>query len=172
MTFSRIVKEFKRKSKEFKIVVVGLDNSGKTTIIHSLFNHPIDSISPTFGYYSSLWDYKDTRVQILDVGGQSLFREYWDSYFDKADGIIYVYDLSQEDSAPYLEEILRNVDIPILVFGNKMDLVGESEDLAVESGDLVGQCSGRVNHFICSGTKRINLEEGMDWLISECRRMN
>ncbi|KAF9763055.1 ADP-ribosylation factor-like protein 3 [Nosema granulosis] len=162
MTFSRIIKEIKLKSKEIKIVVVGLDNAGKTTIIHKIFNKPIEHISPTFGYQTSLCIYKDTTVQILDIGGQSLFREYWDSYFEKADGIIYVYDLSSKEmDIQYLSDIINTTDIPILIFGNKVDLV-EVEDVNCEES--------RIKHLRCSGTKGINLEKGMDWLVRECRR--
>ncbi|EOB14775.1 ADP-ribosylation factor-like protein 2 [Nosema bombycis CQ1] len=164
MTFSKIIKEIKRNSQEIKIVVVGLDNAGKTTIINSLFNKSIDNVSPTFGYSINLYNYKDVLIQVLDIGGQSLFREYWDSYFDKADGIIFVYDLSldKEISQKYLKEIINNSDIPILILGNKVDLINQNaESLFVDS---------RIFKLKCSGLKKINLEKGMDWLVGECKK--
>lgn len=75
MTFQKMVDYIKKKQKNLKIAVMGLDNAGKTAILASLFGIT-DGCAPTFGYKTHLVQYDEFKINLLDIGGQSCFREY------------------------------------------------------------------------------------------------
>lgn len=124
MYFTRIVKKIKKEKKLLRILVLGLDNAGKTTILHNIFKKSIDGIGPTFGYQIYNASYKSFGLTVLDIGGQSLFREYWSNYYGKTDGVIFVFDSS--DNRSFVEYIgsIRSIliDTSTLIFANKCDL--------------------------------------------------
>ena len=45
-----ILKKIKQAEKEMRLLVLGLDNAGKTTIIKKFMGEAIDTISPTLGF--------------------------------------------------------------------------------------------------------------------------
>ncbi|ELA41701.1 small GTP-binding protein domain protein [Vittaforma corneae ATCC 50505] len=98
MTFQKIVDYIKKKQKNLKILVMGLDNAGKTAIINSYFKLRLDS-APTFGYKIHSILYKDYKLNIVDIGGQYCFREYWSNYFERTDGILFIIDCTDVGTA-------------------------------------------------------------------------
>ena len=113
------VAQVKEEEREIRILVLGLDNAGKTTIVRRLCDKPIDEIEPTLGFSIQTLDYdlsktgttpettttttttqtveKTTLSQVYqlhlwDIGGQSTIRAYWRNYFEKTDGIVWVVD--------------------------------------------------------------------------------
>ncbi|XP_011496312.1 PREDICTED: ADP-ribosylation factor-like protein 2 isoform X2 [Ceratosolen solmsi marchali] len=77
-----ILKKLKRKEKEMRILMLGLDNAGKTTIVKRLIGDPIDTISPTLGFNIKTLDHNGYKLNVWDVGGQkSLRRTIGRSYF-------------------------------------------------------------------------------------------
>src|SRR5690349_16897296 len=107
MSLTRMIKKIKNERSEVKILVVGPDNAGKTTILHKVFNRDVTRIAPTFGYQIHHFKYnlgECYNLTVLDVGGQSSFRKYWCNYYDKIDGMIFVYD-SCENLGSVLERL-------------------------------------------------------------------
>jgi len=86
----------KKTEKEVRILVLGLDNSGKTTILKSLSNEDISQISPTHGFNIKNLSHDGFKLNVWDVGGQKALREYWANYFDNTDALVYVIDSSDE----------------------------------------------------------------------------
>ncbi|ELQ74830.1 GTP-binding ADP-ribosylation factor-like protein ARL2 [Trachipleistophora hominis] len=165
MSFNLLVKQIKKKSNDLKFIVVGLDNSGKTTIINNILR--IDAISsPTFGYtiYKNL--YKNTNLTLFDIGGQEALRKYWSNFYEDADGVIFVFDLF--DTRDFVGEFNRVretlADYPVLIYGNKIDLDRERGQSILEKVKN-GIDDESVNCYGVSGKMGTGLEEGMDWLI-------
>jgi GTPase SAR1 family protein len=85
-----------------RILVLGLDNAGKTTVVRRLLGQPIDKIQPTLGFSIQTLTYRrrhgnndddSLRLHLWDIGGQKTIRSYWRNYFDgQIDGIIWVVD--------------------------------------------------------------------------------
>ena len=50
MGFLTIVRKLRQKEKEMKILIIGLDNAGKTTIVKKFNNEPTDTVEPTLGF--------------------------------------------------------------------------------------------------------------------------
>ena len=72
-----ILKKLKQQEREMRILVLGLDNAGKTTIIKKFQGEAIDTISPTLGFNIVSFDFLSFTLNVWDVGGQKTIRSYW-----------------------------------------------------------------------------------------------
>ena len=83
---------------EYSILLLGLDNAGKTTLldqIKSLYNpdhHPNPNTVPTVGQNVSVVNLPDLYLRIWDVGGQHSLRGLWRSYYSNCHAIVFVID--------------------------------------------------------------------------------
>ncbi|RLV92162.1 ADP-ribosylation factor-like protein 2 [Spathaspora sp. JA1] len=177
-----IIKKQKQKDKEIRVLTLGLDNSGKTTIVKQMMGQDIEQISPTMGFQINTLNYKGYTLNMWDVGGQSTLRAFWGNYFDKTDVVIWVIDgLSLErlnESFKELREKVmqqdRLVGAYLVLAINKVDLVPEknwehlkrevTEYLDMEKQDV----SGNSNYNVClvSGKKGSGIDEVLNWIIS------
>ena len=89
-----ILKKVKQKEKEMRLLMLGLDNAGKTTVVKKFNGEDIDLISPTLGFNIKTLEYAGFKLNIWDVGGQTSLRSYWRNYFESTDGLIWVVDSS------------------------------------------------------------------------------
>jgi small GTP-binding protein len=121
MPFQKMVNAMKKKSGSSKLLVVGLDNAGKTSVLNVLFG--VKNIaSPTFGYKIHALRHKNSNLTIVDIGGQSSFKRYWPNHFEHADGVLFVFDCSDgRDFSGYLQSVLE-LDVPVCIMANKTDL--------------------------------------------------
>lgn len=131
MGFMSIVKKAKEKEKEMRLLVLGLDNAGKTTIIKKFNGEDINEISPTLGFNIKSLQYENYKLNVWDIGGQKTIRSYWRNYFEQTDGVIWVVDSSDklrlEDTKAELHALLRQEKLmgaTLLVFCNKQDIPG------------------------------------------------
>ena len=87
-------------SKEVRILILGLDNAGKTTILYKLQNEAEDEevmTIPTIGFNVETLQYKNIKFQVWDLGGQTSIRPYWRCYYPNTDAIIFVVDSSDKE---------------------------------------------------------------------------
>ena len=95
-------------------VCVGLQSSGKTSIIQYLTHQQInENIHSTKGFNMRVFKYKGNKtITICDCGGDEKFRHLWDYYYRDSNGIIYVIDstdkTSLEESGHELISLLNN----------------------------------------------------------------
>ena len=75
-----------------RLLMLGLDNAGKTTVVKKFNGEDIDLISPTLGFNIKTLEYRGFKLNIWDVGGQTSLRSYWRNYFEQTDGLIWVVD--------------------------------------------------------------------------------
>lgn len=87
----------RKSQKEAKILVLGLDCAGKTTILKSLADENIQQIKPTEGFNIKTMKIGDSQITLWDLGGQKALREYWSNYFSNTSAIIYVVDSADVD---------------------------------------------------------------------------
>jgi len=92
-----ILKKSKRKEKELRILLLGLDAAGKTTVAKQLLQQDVTDVGPTFGFDIHTVEYRDFKIHIWDIGGQESLRSYWKNYFESTDGIIWVVDIADRD---------------------------------------------------------------------------
>ena len=162
------------KKKEIKILLLGLDNAGKTTMLKSLLGETVKNLPPTKGFNFQKINYKNTDFQIWDLGGQKSIRKFWDNYYEQQnDALIYVIDSSDtsrlEESGKELYLILQQPELsnlPLLIFANKQDL---NSSLSAE--EILDQLN--LNRIIdrnwtivaSSSITKQGLTIGLDWLI-------
>ena len=84
--------QVKRKEREIRVLVVGLDNAGKTTVVKKINGEDISKISPTLGFNISSLHLNAYRLNVWDVGGQKTLRTFWRNYFEKTDALVWVVD--------------------------------------------------------------------------------
>ena len=112
-----------------RLLMVGLDAAGKTTILYKMkMNETVNTI-PTIGFNVETLQYKNIEFNCWDVGGQDKLRPLWQHYFTNTQGLIYVVDSNDEDriveSAEHFHKVLSDENmrgVPVLVYANKMDL--------------------------------------------------
>ncbi|TMS09815.1 ADP-ribosylation factor 1 [Larimichthys crocea] len=115
--------------KDMRILMVGLDAAGKTTILYKLKLGEIVTTIPTIGFNVETVEYKGISFTVWDVGGQDKIRPLWRHYFQNTQGLIFVVDSNdRERCAEAAEELKRMLsedelrDAVVLVFANKQDL--------------------------------------------------
>ena len=112
-----------------RLLMLGLDAAGKTTILYKMrLNETVNTI-PTIGFNVETLQYKNIEFQAWDIGGQFKLRNLWSHYFYNTQGLIYVVDSNDAEriaeSAEALQMIISDESmngVPILVYANKMDL--------------------------------------------------
>jgi len=170
-----ILKKLKQKEKEMRILMLGLDNAGKTTILKKFNGEDISEIAPTLGFNIKTLEHRGFQLNIWDVGGQKSLRSYWRNYFESTDGLIWVVDSADrrrlEDCKKELHALLeeeRLLGATLLVFANKQDLPGA---LTFEEIKQVLELDKITTHhwkiLDCSAITGQNLLEGIDWTIDD-----
>ena len=86
MGFHNLIKKYKQKECEVRILILGLDNAGKTTIVKKLKGEDVNTISPTLGFNIETLEFGGINLNIWDIGGQISLRAYWKNYFEETDG--------------------------------------------------------------------------------------
>lgn len=122
-----------------RILVLGLDNAGKTTIIKRLNGEDIDTVAPTLGFKISTFNYEPYTLNIWDVGGQKSLRTYWKNYFESTDGLVWVVDCADSEKLEVckneLHDLLKEerlLGASLLVMANKQDLPGALDKEKIE----------------------------------------
>ena len=103
--FSKLWSKLLRK-KDVRILMVGLDAAGKTTILYQLKMGETVKTIPTIGFNVETLDYKGLNFTVWDVGGQDKIRVLWKHYYQNTDGLIFVVDSNDreriEDARKYI----------------------------------------------------------------------
>nr|ANM86091.1 ADP-ribosylation factor 1 [Stygiella incarcerata] len=158
--------------KELRILMVGLDAAGKTTILYKLKLGEIVTTIPTIGFNVETVEYKNINFTVWDVGGQDKIRPLWRHYYSNTQGLIFVVDSNDRDRISDAHDELHRMlsedelrDAVLLVFANKQDLPHAMS--VPEIRDKLGLPSIRNRKwFIQSScaTTGDGLYEGLDWL--------
>ena len=166
-------------NREMRVVMLGLDAAGKTTILYKLHIGEVLSTVPTIGFNVEKVQYKNVLFTVWDVGGQEKLRPLWRHYFNNTDGLIYVVDsLDRERVNKAANEFRQILDDPlmrnsaILIFANKQDLKGSLTPAEVCEALGLMDLKGRQWHVQASVAIRgEGLYEGLDWLSNTLRNM-
>lgn len=170
LSFSKLFETWFGK-KEMRILMLGLDAAGKTTILYKLKLGEVVSSVPTIGFNVETVEYKNIKFTVWDVGGQDKIRLLWRHYYQNTQGLIFVVDSSDKDRIDVArEELMRMLgeeelrDAVVLVFANKQDMGVMS---VPEITEKLGLHTLRGREWYIQGTCALTgdgLYDGLDWL--------
>ncbi|KAK5170176.1 ADP-ribosylation factor, Arf Arf6 [Saxophila tyrrhenica] len=160
-------------SKEMRLLMLGLDAAGKTTILYKLKLDSDVTTIPTVGFNVETVTYKNTKFNVWDVGGQDKIRPLWRHYFSGTQGLIFVVDSNDPDRLKEAREELKTIienremkDALLLVFANKQDLASALKPQQVSEELRLNEIA--KNHIwkvepSCATTGE-GIFEGLAWL--------
>lgn len=155
-----------------RILLLGLDAAGKTTILYKLKLGEVVATIPTIGFNVESVQYKNISFTVWDIGGQHRLRPLWRHYFHGSDALIWVLDSSDrerlDEAAEELNSLLRESELSncsLLVLANKQDLPGAMSLAEITNKLNLSGCGLRkwyVQSTVASSGE--GLYEGLDWL--------
>ena len=161
--------------KDQRILMVGLDCAGKTTLLYRLKLGEVHQTMPTIGFNVEEVQYKKIKFTVWDIGGQDKIRPLWLHYFNGVNALIYVVDINDiQRSQEMIDELQKLLvtdelsNVPVLVYANKIDMRTTSR-IQISVNDLYGKINHMIKHknfFIqeCSAVTGEGLYEGLEWL--------
>ena len=170
--------QVKEKEREVRLLILGLDNAGKTTILKQFSGEDIDKIEPTLGFNIKSLEHRSFKLNVWDVGGQRTIRAYWRNYFEQTDGLIWVVDSSDrarlETCRDELFSLLGQEKLAgasLLIFANKQDIAGAlssdeiAEVLQLKTNPIFSKRHWSI--FGCSAVTGNGLVNGIDWMTDD-----
>jgi GTP-binding protein SAR1 len=170
------------RNKQGKLMLLGLDDSGKTTLLQCLKTGNFVQFEQTKSYHIEDLTIEGIHFQAWDLGGHELARQAWADYFLNANAVVFMVDAanavrfdeaSQELSRLLSDENLRNV--PFLILGNKTDKLGcvSPDELAhrlritaqtPENAASVPPGQRPIRLFMCSIKQKSGYAQGFRWI--------
>ncbi|NXM16210.1 AR13B protein, partial [Ploceus nigricollis] len=138
------LKRWREPVRKVTLIMVGLDNAGKTATVRGIQGESPEDVAPTVGFSKINLKQGRFEVTIFDLGGGKRIRNIWTNYYAESYGVIFVVDSSDiermEETKQAMIEVLKNPKIsgkPVLVLANKQDREGAlSEADVIESLSL------------------------------------
>ncbi|XP_022190631.2 ADP-ribosylation factor-like protein 13B [Nilaparvata lugens] len=126
------------RNRKIVLLLVGLDNAGKSCAAKGLSKEPVEDVVPTVGFNSVKLIHRGHQVIIYDLGGGKQIRDIWHRYFADVHGVIFVVDASDrgrlDECKNVLTELLKNEKLagkPVLMLANKQDKEGALDELDI-----------------------------------------
>ncbi|KAF2356813.1 Small GTP-binding protein domain [Trinorchestia longiramus] len=174
--FDKLAFSLGLKKREANVLVVGLDNAGKSTVLNHFKpeDQRTSDVVPTVGYNVEKFKTKNVGLTAFDMSGQARYRNLWEAYYQDCQGIIFVVDSSErlrlvvakEELDIMLEHpLIKPRRLPILFLANKMDLRDAISSVKVSAALGLDRLTDKPWHITaCNAVTGDGLHEGIDWL--------
>lgn len=172
------------RQEEYSVLILGLDNAGKTTLLEELKSKylnnysklPSSRIIPTVGQNVSTIQIGKIKLKFWDIGGQDALRDMWDEYYLQCHAILFLIDSCDKDRLNECSETLKNVisddkteGLPILMLANKQDLQIETKMDVAEIKEVFNKIAVNLNASDStvrpiSAITGEGVDEAIDWI--------
>ncbi|TGZ79857.1 ARF/SAR superfamily [Ascodesmis nigricans] len=178
--------EYATSKEEYSVLLLGLDNAGKTTLLEKIKSMylpsapappKVGSTIPTVGQNVSIIPLSNPSIylKLWDIGGQSTLRTLWKSYYSSAHAIVFVIDSTdapriESEVVETLREVIENEEtegVPVLVLANKQDCEESLEiaELKEVVNPVVVQLGARDSRVLpVSALEGTGVMEAVEWL--------
>ncbi|XP_032784164.1 ADP-ribosylation factor-like protein 6 isoform X1 [Daphnia magna] len=179
----------KIKKKQANVLIVGLDNSGKSTVVQHLQSRGKRSevTVPTIGFNVEKFQNAGLTLTAFDMSGQSKYRPLWERYYNDCHGVIFVIDSSDTMRMAVAcnelqlmiqhPEMVKNrsttLGVPILILANKSDL-----DSAIPIGQIRAELrlddieTHPIHLEASNALTGVGLHAGLQWLSEQIIKSN
>ncbi|PIO64980.1 ADP-ribosylation factor family protein [Teladorsagia circumcincta] len=163
-----ILRKQREREREIRVLILGLDNAGKTTITKKFLGEDLRFNIKTV-------DFQGFTINFWDVGGQKSLRSYWRNYFEQTDALIWVVDSGDQERLLACRNELRSLlgeerlsGASLLVLANKQDLPSAARvtDIA-KILELEEIKSHHWRIYSCSAMTGENLLEAVSWMCDD-----
>jgi small GTP-binding protein len=170
-------------SKGKSVVIMGLDYAGKSTLVNQWTRGVVEKTTTTIGLDIEHVEIKHNKFNLIDLGGQQPFRiTIWKTYAQMAQGVIFVFDITDrlrvKEAVEWFWKVVEwlREDAPIVFCANKVDLRTEGKkDPAMSLEEIIKTFNlERFSHedyvqhsfriFEISAKEGTNVEESMQWI--------
>lgn len=165
---------------EYKVVMVGLDGSGKTSALYQLQIDDLVSTTPTSGYVREKVKCKGMPLQVWDLAGKGKLKSLWRRYMKKAWAVIFVVDAADKSRFDEARDALHGfverhvpAGLPLLVYANKQDCDGAAQPDEVVSALELEKFTDRPWRCFKSSNMQcpcVDLVTGLEWLVDEIKK--
>jgi len=178
---SGLVKHLTRKE-EFSVIILGLDNAGKTTFLEKVKSTFTDSpgvapdkIAPTIGQNIGRITLSSSVLQFWDLGGQRDIRSIWPKYYADCHAVCFVIDSTDVERMQECWKVFESIvadhrveGVPTLVLANKQDAEGSLpvEEIKEMFNKLIVQKLNVSEGVVLpiSALQGDGIREAVDWL--------
>ena len=161
-----------------RILMLGLDAAGKTTLLYQLKLGEHTATVPTLGFNVETVSYRNIEFMVWDMGGQDKIRQLWSHYYEGTQALIFVVDSADAERMDEARQELHKLmeqeelkDAVLLVYANKQDVAGAlSVQQVAESlqlGDLPDSRVWYLQACAAASADGAGVTDGLDWLAGE-----
>lgn len=163
---------------EHKVVIIGLDNTGKTTILYQFLMNDVVHCSPTVGSNVEEIVWKNIKFLMWDVGGQESLRSSWSSYYNDTEFVVLVVDSTDRERLTLVKEELYRMlphdhlkNAAILIFANKQDVKGAMSAAEISHHLNLTRIRNHKYHIqACCALTGEGLNLGLAWMSAHLRK--
>ncbi|XP_028675047.1 putative ADP-ribosylation factor-like protein 5C [Erpetoichthys calabaricus] len=170
LLFSKLMSIFG--NQEHKVIIIGLDNAGKTTILYQFLTKEVVHTCPTIGSNVEEIVVKNTHFLMWDLGGQESLRASWNSYYFNTKFVVLVVDSTDRERIAVTKEelykMLAHEDLKnaaVLIFANKQDV--KNSMTAAEISHILTLTSIKDHAWHVQGCCALTgegLPAGLEWM--------
>ena len=174
MGLLKLLRKLRGSDKEARILLLGLDNAGKTHTLQKLSEEKPANLQPTQGFNIKSVAQSGFKLNMWDIGGQKAIRPYWRNYYEGTDVLIWVVDANDdgrfEEARAELDQLMKEpklAKVPMLVLANKSDLLSaKDEDEVSIAMKLTSIKDRKVKCLSVSAKTGDGLQDAIGWAIN------
>ncbi|ETV67346.1 hypothetical protein H257_16428 [Aphanomyces astaci] len=162
---------------EARLIMIGLDGVGKTTLLHQFRLGEAVTTTPTIGFNVEAVEFKNIKLNVWDLSGHEKIRSVWRTMCPNTQGVVFVVDSTDIARMDAAREELHHMlwedhlrDAIVLVFANKQDFPGALDAAAISAKMDLDRLRQVWHLQVGSAVTGAGVNQGLDWLVKSMRK--